>query len=201
MSKKIIFSVLIAVMIGISFSSCNNCKLDPDLIVDLSGPTADIIAGETVDWEYVIESTKEGAENCKILDATASIADIIIDFFVDETDPQSDILLNLKNAIDKLCPGDDQTVVNPINVFNQEGIYLVSNHADIENTVTERDESNNERSLEEDLKSLEEDEFLKNASSSFRKKLCSSAAIVVVGKHKSLGTLNSYRGVPVYHAK
>jgi len=188
---------LIVVCCVIMLSSCDTCKVNPDLISNLIGPANNIILGEPVDWTYVVKSVEENSGECKILDAAASVGLILVDFFVNPSDTTSDTLTNQTDNIGKLHCGEEEEVVSNI-VFANPGVYLIATTADNANTVAERDENNNKDNAEE-VKGPRPDIF-KDPSLAFTKKLENAAAIVLVGnKYKSAANIKSYNGKPVYY--
>jgi len=184
------------------FLSCKkDCTVEPDLISDLAAPTTDIITGEPVDWDYVVESVEDNSQDCDILGAIASIGKIVIDYFTDQNDNQGDLVLNNQNDIEPLNAGQSQTVTNTIDVFNEEGIYMIGVNADDTDVVEERNEDNNSDSAEVTKSSTQNDLF-KNASDGFKQKLANAAALVVIGQKFNGGhKIHSYKGKPIYYAK
>jgi hypothetical protein len=194
-------NLFIGVLITFSlFLSCcdKDCNVNPDLIVDLLTPTTDIIQGEPVDWDYIVKSIKDNSGECDILSAIASIGSIAIDFFIDENDPSGDILFRNESNIGQLGGGQSQTVSNTVDVFYDEGIYLITTKADDTNVVEERNENNNLDNGEVELKAS--DDIFHNASEEFKQKLQNASALVVVGKHKGVN-ITTYKGKPIYYAK
>jgi hypothetical protein len=178
--------------------SCEKCTIDPDLIPDLLAPGTNIILGEPVDWKYVIKSVKDNSD-CKIIDAVASAGSIVVDYFVDQTATNSDTILNEIDQIGKLCAGKEETVTNTVS-FDSSGVYLIYANADVQNNVTERNESNNLDNQEE-IKTASAPLF-KNASIEFQTKLEKCSALVIVGQKSGFPSqVKSYNGKPVYYAK
>lgn len=183
-------------------SSCKDCEIDPDLISDLLAPTTDIIAGEPVDWDYVVESIKDNTQDCEILNTVASFGKFAIDFFVDKNDPEGDLLFDKENEISPLIAGQKEQKTNRVDVFNNEGIYLIAVNADVTNVVQERNEDNNADNLELEQRSLPRKDLFENASPQFQEKLANAAAIVIVGQNFNNGfKVHSYKGKPIYYAQ
>lgn len=191
------------ILLSIVFSpSCDDCTVQPDLISDLAAPTTDIIVGEPVDWDYVVESVEDNSQDCDILKAIASIGKIVIDFFVDQNDNQGDLVLNNQNNINALNTGQSQTVTNTIDVFNDEGIYMIAVNADDTDVVDERNEGNNSDNAEVDTRSSSQSDLFANASDEFKEKLANTAALVIVGRNFNGGNkIYSYKGKPIYYAE
>jgi len=186
----------------VSFSSCDDCTVDPDLISDLAAPSTDIIVGEPVDWDYVIESVEENSEDCNILKTIASIGKIVIDYFTDENDTQGDLVLNSESNINGLSSGESQTIANSIDVFNEEGIYLLGVSADATDVIEERNEDNNTDNAEVNARPSVQSDLFQNASEEFMEKLAKASAIVIIKRGiNAENSINSYQGKPVYYAK
>lgn len=199
--KFLLISVI--AIFSICLHSCEDCDVDPDLIIDLAAPTSDIIKGESVDWDYIVESTKENSKDCNILAAIASIGAIIIDFFVDPNDNSGEQLYNQGYNIGALDAGEFQKVTNQIDVFNNNGIYLLEAKADTSDVVTEREENNNTDDAMVDVRSSSiSDDIFHNASPEFKEKLEKSSAIIIVGQVLvGHAKPDSYKGKPIYYAK
>ena len=190
---------LILLISLVTFSpSCKDCNIDPDLTVDLLVPAADIILGEPVDWEYIIESTEANSEGCDILIAAASVGKIVIDLFSSKNDEKGDIVYSKETEIRELKGGEEQSVTNTINVFNEVGIYTIGVTADETNTVAERDEENNTDSLNAETTSKGSGIF-KDASEALLEKLNKAAAVVIVGSNYDKTTQTFFKGTPIYY--
>ena len=202
--KKMKFAFLLfAFVFGSAYlSSCKDCEIDPDLISDLLAPTTDIIAGEPVDWDYVVESIKDNTQDCEILKTVASFGKFAIDYFVDQNDPEGDLLFDKKSEISPLIAGQKEQETNRVDVFNNEGIYLIAVNADVTDVVKERNEDNNADNLELEQRSLPKKDLFENASPKFREKLANASAIVIVGHNFNNGfKVHSYKGKPIYYAE
>lgn len=206
--KKINIYLLTIISVGVlGTSSCEwlndllgKCKVDPDLITDLLAPASTIIQGETVEWDYVIESVEENSQDCDILNAAASISKFVIDYFIDQNDNNGDIVFNQQANISELEAGSLQTINETVDVFNDEGIYLISSTADATNLVKERNENNNIDDGEINIDASTDDIF-ENASEAFKAKLSKSGAIVIIGRSFNDGIkVHSYNGKPIYYA-
>lgn len=179
-----------------------NCCIEPDLISELAAPTTNIIKGEPVDWDYVIESVEENSQKCDILKAAASIGKIVVDFFADQNDKQGDTIFSNENNVGALMPGQTQSVTNTIDVFDEKGIYLITVKADETDLVDERREDNNFDTLEAESRALEQVDLFQNASEGFKEKLDKAAAIVIVGRVlNDKDKIHAYKGKPIYYAK
>lgn len=178
-----------------------NCIVDPDLVSDLLAPSADIIQGEPVDWDYTIESVENRSDDCQIVEALASIAAIVIDLFEKPSDTSSDEVFNEISNINGLSGGQSQIVSNRINVFNQEGVYMVMTEADITNTVDERNETNNTDSGEAELRGKISSDYFGKTSLAFQKKLSTTSAIVIVSENANTRKIKTYKGIPVYYSR
>lgn len=195
------FVLLLLVFCMASFPACDDCTIEPDLISDLAAPTTDIIAGEPVDWDYVVESVNDG-QDCDILEALASVSKIVIDFFTTPEDTEGDAVFNEQDNISALRSGQSQTVPKLINVFNQEGLYLLTVNADETDVVAERNEDNNFDDAGVDTRFSVPSDLFADAAPEFKAKLSKAAAIVVVGRHFNGGLkVDSYKGKPIYYAK
>lgn len=204
--------VIVLLVISISLSSCcwlfNDCDCEvenkPDLISNLTVPTLDIILGETVDWEYVIESIEDNVKQCETVQAGASIARILIDYFSDQSDNDGEIVLNEESPVSPLNEGQSKSINTSISVFEQEGIYMIGTKADITDVVEERNEQNNEDIGSVEAKVLTNpnlDPFIA-ASNEFKERLSSSAAIVIVGSSNYLNPkISEYKGKRIYYVK
>ena len=200
--KNALFGLLLITII--MFSSCRDCCIKPDLISDLATPTTDIIRGEPVDWDYVIESVEDNSQECDILKAVASIGKIIVDFFVDEKDEQGAVVFEQQSNVNALMGGQSQNVTSTIDAFSEKGIYLVTVNADDIDDVDEREENNNFSRESEEVggRSAAEIDLFQNASAAFKKKLSTASAIVIVGrKFDEKNKINFYKGKPIYYAK
>lgn len=194
-------NILLVVVLVLFYSSCttSECTVDPDLISDLLAPSTDIIKGEPVDWDYVIESVEDNSEDCSVLNAIASISKVVIDFFTDPGDPDSDVVYEQNEQIGELMGGDSRQVSNQIDVFRDTGIYMLAVIADDTNLVKERNEDNNNDIGEVEVRSSDAP-FFQNLSPAFERKLEKAAALVFVGdKYKNLN-IHSYRGKPIYYS-
>ena len=186
----------------VSCSGCEDCTVDPDLISDLAAPSTDIIVGEPVDWDYLVESVEENSEDCNILKTIASIGKIVIDYFTDENDTQGDLVLDNDNNINGLSSGQSQTVTSSIDVFSAEGIYLVGVTADFTNVIEERNEDNNTDNAEVNARPTVQSDLFQNASEKFLEKLAKASAIVIIKRGlNSENSITSYQGKPIYYAK
>lgn len=188
------------------FQSCflfkEDCSINPDLISDLLAPSTDIIAGEPVDWDYVIKSIEDNSQDCNILKAGASIGKITIKYFVDQIDIQGDEVYNIDSNINELSAGKMQTVSNEIDVFNQDGIFLISTNADNTQVVAETNEFNNNDSSTIDTRISSQIDIFSNASIDFLTELEKSAAIVIVGTRlENYMEMDSYKNKAIYYAK
>lgn len=181
------------------FTSCDeDCEVNPDLTSDLLAPSSDLIMGEPVDWDYVVTSVRDNSDDCDILDAIASIGEIVIDFFEDENDTGTQRYQN-QNQINGLSAGEYNTATNTIDVFDTEGIYFVAVEADKTNVVEERNEDNNKDNSEVTARTTD---LFSKASQTFIEKLNQSSAIVVIGRElkNNKGTLiKSFNGKPIYY--
>lgn len=182
-------------------SSCRDCKVNPDLVSDLLAPTSNIIEGEPVEWDYVVESVEENSEDCDILSALASIGSTIIDFFTNPDDTEGDEVLNRQANVSELGGGQSRTITNVIDVFNEEGIYFLTVTADDTNVVEERNENNNTDNAEINLRLANPAPVFSNASPAFLEKLESASAIIIVGEGFTDGIIDSYKGKPIYYAE
>lgn len=186
----------------VSCSKCDDCTVNPDLISDLAAPSTDIIVGEPVDWDYVVESVEDNSEDCDILKTIASIGNIIIDYFTDENDSQSDMVLNIDNNVNGLSAGEMQTITTAVDVFNNEGIYLLGVTADFTDVIEERNEDNNTDNAEVNARPTVQSDLFQNASEEFMEKLAKASAIIIIKRGlNSENSINSYQGKPIYYAK
>jgi hypothetical protein len=203
MKKIIITPFLFIIIFLFGISSCDwfkNCSVNPDLITELLAPATTIIQGETVEWDYIIESVEENSEDCDILLAVASVSRFAIDYFINQNDNNGQLILNKQANINELEANETQIVSENIDVFNNEGIYLISSTADVTDLVTERDENNNNDEGEFDIEASADDIFA-NASENFKEKLSKSGAIVIIGRSFNNGNrIYTYNGKPIYYA-
>lgn len=198
------YKICVLAMILTTIVSCSrcDCTVDPDLISDLAAPSTDIIVGESVDWDYIVESVEDNSEDCNILKTIASIGKIVIDYFIDENDTSSDLVFDNDNNINGLNSGGSQTVTSSIGIFNEEGIYLVGVTADFTNVIEERNENNNTDNAEVNARPTVQSDLFQNASEEFMEKLAKSSAIVIIKRGlNSDNSINSYQGKPIYYAK
>ena len=136
--KKLLFFLILPFLSG----SCEDCTIDPDLALDLLVPSTAIILNEPVDWDYVVKSVEDNSDDCKILNAIASIGKIVIDYFIDQNDPNGNMVYTNSSNVGELNAGDSQTITNNIDVITDPGIYMIMANADDTNVVDERNENN-----------------------------------------------------------
>lgn len=193
--KKIILTISLCSAL-FYFNACDDCEVNPDLISDLLVPSADLIQGEPIDWDYIIQSIDDNID-CDIIDALASIGQIVVDYFENANDNTPEEILNIQNNIGNLGSGEQQVITNTF-TFDSMGIYMVNVSADVTDVVAERDEDNNNDTGEKELR-MGLDLF-KNASPNFKDKLNKSAAIVIVGEFTDGLRPTHYRGKPIYYS-
>ncbi len=199
MNKNQFLLVFLTLLVIGCFDNCEgDCTVDPDLTIDLLVPAADVIRGEPADWEYVVESVKENSENCEVLAAGASIAQILIDLFSDPTDEEGEEFYKNNSDIAALKAGATAKVTSAI-AFNSVGVHLISTVADLNDDVEERNEDNNADIAQIEIKAS--DDIFSKTSFEFKEKLRTTVAIVVVGDSIIGGRPTSYQGIPIYYAQ
>lgn len=200
--KKTRFLLFLTLIITLPNSCClfRDCEVNPDLTSKLLAPSSDIILGEPVDWDYTVSSVRDGAKDCNILQAAATVGEIVIDFFQHNARGQGVKVFERQNNIKPLNAGESDRATNRIDIFKNEGVYLISVEADKTNLVEERNENNNKDTSQ--VITNQTNMFI-GASKEFNDKLSQSSAIVVIGKEikNSKGKLvKSYNGKPIYYA-
>jgi len=195
--KKLAFASFLACL-SMFLPSCENCKIQPDLIADLLAPFTDIIQGEIVDWPFIVKSIQMNQE-CESLLSPVSLAEIQISYFSNTADTTGALVFYELMRVGSLGEGDEQYLTSTIGIFDTVGIYMVKTTADITNVVTESNENNNTDIGEAELK-IGLDLF-ENASAVFKKKLNEASALVIIGDFTNEQQPTHYKGKPIYYSK
>ncbi|MCC6448846.1 MAG: hypothetical protein IT215_09215 [Chitinophagaceae bacterium] len=197
--KFILFPVLL-ISYCCNFLSCDECELDPDLVPNIiTDIGATIAVKEEFEWDYAIESVKDNTAGCKTISAAASIAGIIIDYFKNQNDDESDEVFNKEQTIGLLEAGKKEEH-NFHYTYINDGFYPMKITANKTGAVTERNVDNNSTSINLEIRKSHEDIFI-NASQALKEKIEEATVIVIVGDMGIDKSVTNYKGKPIYHVK